>query len=334
MKKVFVFLIMMLTTLAFNANATTIDDLYTILNREYVVNLGVGGSSISYSENYYQNGPVGQLAQQLVSVSPTIQNSLNAIVAQTASADGATFVYGELQGNPLIQVSPKADGTALISLSGMSYRTAVKKKIRWLGISWFSCTSTLSIDNVSIIAQYGSVDGQIRDESVGLYGSPSVDTDCNSFLSWLLPGIGNYLNRRLQDLADHTLLNAIKSAMSTVKNNLLFRPDQNFLQSLNGLIPQNKTIVLPNGTVFPIGQYVRDNIAYLAANSSFTIEISRGMPQIPYRYGHVGIAYESADVLYLALDSPVFSFDLSLSEKAEVLWIHPCEVPYSNVICP
>jgi hypothetical protein len=316
MKRVFVFLIAMLSIIALNSNANE----PTIVSRDYVVNLGVGTSSISYSENYYQNGPVGQLAHQLMSVSPSIQNSLNAIIAESAAADGASFLYGQLQGNPLIQVNPRADGTALMSLSGVSYRTAVKKKIRWLGISWFSCTSTLSVNNVSIVAQYGSVDGQILDESIGFYGSPGVDTNCDSFLSWLLPGVGHYLNRRLQDIADRRLLNGIKSAMGTIKDNLLFRPNHNFLNSLNGLVPANKTILLSNGNVFPVGQYLRDNVAYLAGNSSFTIEISPGLQGIP-DYD------QSASILYFALNSPAISFDLSLTDS---IVVEPC---YPAISC-
>jgi hypothetical protein len=312
---------------AFNVQAVAVMQPLEI-SREYRVAVGFGGATIFHAEDAYQSGPVKQLAQELIKVPSDIEISLNNIIAETAAADGATFLGGSLQGNPLIQVAPQANGTALMTLSGVGYHTAVRKKYRKLGITWFSCTANLSVTNVLIKAQYGSNDGQFRDETVGFNGNPMVNTDCDSFLSWLLPGIGNYLTNSLANLADRRLLDGIKLAMGRVKDKLFFRPDENLLRGLNTLIPQNKTIQLPNGSSFPIGQYVRDNIAYLVSNSTFTMEISRGLAPISTWAG-----FNSANVLYLALNSPLISLDLLLTEQATVEWHMICEAP-EGAMCP
>lgn len=322
-------LVLLATLAAFDASALPIGGGPALvpfeLERKYEVTLASGGYAVSYSENYYQNGPIGQLAMQLKTVPMQIGNTLNGIIAAKAAESGGIFMGGSLSGNPTVQIAPRVDGTALMSLSGVSYRTAVKKKIEVLGITIFSCTANLQVDNVSIVAQYGSVDGLIRDDSVGFNGQPSVDTNCNSFLSWLLPGIGSYLTNRVENLADHALLDGVKSAMNTIKDTLLLSPDQNFLRGLNALVPQDKTIALPNGSVLPIGQYVHDNVAYLASKSTFTMQISRGLAGLPRRFGAGGeITEDTADVLYLSLASPVLSFDLLLQEKSKTYWEETC----------
>lgn len=341
MKRMFAFLVLWVAS---NAHAIPIGgtvppSVPIELDRKYEVTLGSGGYAVSYAEDTSSNGPIGQLASQLTTVPSQIENTLNGIIARQAAHYDGIFLGGSLTGNPMVQIAPKADGTALMTLSGVGYGTSVKKKIEVLGITVFSCTARLQVDNVSIVAQYGSVDGQIRDESVGFNGQPNVDTNCNSFLSWLLPGIGSYLTNRVEGLADRALLDGIKSAMNTVKDKLLLSPDQNFLRGLNALIPVDKTIPLPNGSVLPIGQYVHDNVAYLAARSTLTMQLSRGLTSLsPPWYGYVGTAEDSVDVLYLSLDSPVVSFDLMLAEKATVSWEQTCLHPeyYGEIVefCP
>jgi hypothetical protein len=328
MKKLFVFLA---ATFAFSVHAYPTTP--TEISRRHEIALGYGGSTISYAEDFYQNSSINRLAYEMKAVPTEIENTLNVIISERAASEDATFLGGSLLGNPSIQIAPRADGTASMTLWGVSYHTAVRKKIRKLGITWFSCTSNLSLSNVSIKAQYGSADGQFRDDTVGFNGNPIVDTDCDSFLSWLLPGIGNYLTNSVANLADRRLLDGIKSAMGRVKDKLFLRPDQNLLRGLNALIPVDKTIRLPNGNVFPIGQYVRDHIGYLVSNSTLTMQLSRGLTTIPLRENFVGTIVETGDVLYLALDSPVISFDLLLSEKATIEWSYACGVVGYQTIC-
>ena len=335
-------ILVLLTALAaFNADALPIGGVPAAVpievERNYEVTLGSGGYAVSYSEDYYQNGPIGQLARQLVTVPLQIENTLNDVVAASAADEmHAIFMGGSLEGNPMVQISPKNDGTALISLSGVSYNATVKKKVELFGVTVLSCKARLQMDGVSIVAQYGSVDGQIHDDSVGFNGQPSIDTNCNSFLTWLKPVIGIYLTNRLESAADHALLNGVKSAMNTIKDKLLLSPDQNFLRGLNALIPQDKTIALPDGSVLPIGQYVHDNVAYLASKSTFTMQISRGLAGVHKRVGYDEVIEDSGDVLYLSLDSPVISFDLLLTEKSKTFWEATCGNPaYENpMVCP
>ncbi len=311
MKRIFLLLIALF---ALNAQAQPVN-MPVEISREYEVIVGSGDYSVSYVEDYYQNGPIKQLAGQLVTVPSQIENAINGILAGIAAEKDVIFMSGSLQGNPLIQIAPKSDGTALMTLAGVSYKASIKKQFKIFGVVVSSCTSRLSVENISIIAQYGSVDGQISDDSVGFSGQPSVDTSCSGILSWIVPSIENVF--------DMALLNGIKSAMNTVKDKLLLVPDQNLLRGLNVLIPQGKTIQLPNGDVFPIGQYVHDNVAYLASKSTLTIEIGRGLTSAPQWAGY-GTTVNTGDVLYLALDSPVISFDVLLTEKSTTEWSDEC----------
>ena len=316
MKRIFLLLIALL---AFNAQAQPVN-MPVEISREYEVIVGSGDYSVSYAENYYQNGPIKQLAGQLVTVPSQIENGINGILAGIAAEKDVIFISGSLQGNPLIQIAPKSDGTALMTLAGVSYKAKAKKQLKVFGIVVASCTYELGINNISVVAQYGSIDGQISDESVGFSGQPSVNTNCNGGVFNLLwPGIESWA----EDLFDMALPNRIKSAMNTVKDKLLLVPDQNLLRGLNVLIPQGKTIQLPNGDVFPIGQYVHDNVAYLASKSTLTIEIGRGLTSAPQWAGY-GTTVNTGDVLYLALDSPVISFDVLLTEKSTTEWSDEC----------
>lgn len=312
------------------------------LDRKYEVTLGSGGYAVSYAETASGNGPIRQLASKLTTVPSQIENTLNEKIIRKVSTievpylgGAVVFQGGTLTGNPIVQIAPKADGTALMTFSGVSYDASVNYKKRVLGVTLINCTARLRVDNLSIVAQYGSVDGQIRDESVGFNNQPSYQTDCNSILAWLMPGIGNFLIGQAEVLIDGKLRDGIKSITNTVKDNLLLNPDQNFLRGLNALIPADKTIPLPDGSVLPIGEYVQDNVAYLASNSTLTMQLSRGLTSLsPPWYGYVGTAEDSVDVLYLSLDSPVVSFDLVLAEKATVSWEQTCLHPeyYGEIV--
>lgn len=287
----------------------------------YVATVSVGGSTIRYQESLRSYGPLSQLASNMYSVPTSMQAGLNGFMQQSAAANGVSFQGGSLTGNVNVQFNPQSGGYLLMTLSGLTYNAYTKFSGKKWGIISFSCTNHVTMANVRVTAQVGSVDGYTPSDKVGMTADLSSSTDCDSNLSWILPVIGDFIINKAEGKIDSGVLNGLKGSLAQLKDKLFFERDQNYLVGLNRLIPADKTITLPSGEVFPIGQYVQNNLLYLLANSQITIQLGKGA-SVGTVKGLSEPMYNEVkgNVLNISITSPYIAFTANLSEEINVFW--------------
>jgi len=317
------------------AGAAHADWVPRVLSDRYVATVSYGGNSISYSEDRYANGPLGALARDVYGVPAYMQSSLNNLLQQQAAANGVTFVSGTLSGNVNFQVTPQSNGTVLLRMSGLRYDAYTKYSGKKWGIIKYDCTNHLTLADMTVTAQYGTVDGSLPSDKVGLTMNASSSTDCDSNLSWILPVLGNYIINKAEGQIDQGVVEGIKGSLTEINSKLVFGRDQNYLASLNRLIPVDKVITLPDGRTFPIGQYINNNLAYLIANSQITLQLGKGVKVEPVLgVGEPSRETFTGDIINLSVTAPGVSFNARLHEEVNVYWSWKCSVRNPLLSCP
>ncbi|HLO95079.1 MAG TPA: hypothetical protein VK195_12255 [Burkholderiaceae bacterium] len=296
----------------------------SIQSSQYIATARYNGSSISYAENRYGSGPLAEMATAMKRVPMLVESGLNTAVSNKAVSSGGSFLKGTLTGNPTITITPQSSGITLIQLGGWSYSATTRFTGRKLGIISYDCVNTLSLRNFSVTAQYGTVDGHMLDDKVGATADVSSSTDCDSNLSWMLPFVGDFIVGQVASRMDAGFVSSVQSSLGGVKNDLLFDRNANFLSGLNKLVPLDKVITLPNGSTFPLGQYIQNNLPYLIGNSQLTLKLGQGVQVRPKFGGEPTTTTETGTVLDLSLSSPAFSFGVSMVEQAQVRWTWVC----------
>lgn len=305
-----------------------------IVSGQYVATVSYGGGSVSYAEDRRSGGPLASLAGQMFSVPYAMQSGLNDFLRQTAASKGVTFQSGSLTGDVNVQIQPQANGTMLMTLGGISYDAYTQYSGKRWGIVSFSCVNHVSLGNLQVTAQYGAATGTLPSDKVGATANVGSSTDCDSNLSWMLPILGDIIINKAEGKIDQGVLNGLSGSLSTVKDALFFGRDQNYLTGLNRLIPADKVVALPNGQVFPIGQYVNNNLAYLIANSQIGLQLGKGAV-VKGVYGTNEPTYDtiSGSVLTLQLTVPGVSFTVNLTEKVNVEWQWKCSLRDPSKVC-
>jgi len=316
------------------AGAAHADWVPRVESARYVVTLSAGAGSISYSEDRAAYGPLGALASDMRAVPYSLQSSINSVVQQEASANGVTFLRGALSGDLNLRITPQYNGTVLMNVGGIGYDAYLQYSGKKWGFIKYDCTNHTRLANISVTAQYGTVDGSLPSDKVGITTTPSSSTDCDSNLSWIVPVIGSYVVNKFEGAADQRIVDGIKGSLSQVNSKLLFGRDQNYLASLNRLIPVDKVVQLPDGRTFPIGQYINNNLAYVIANSQMTLQLGKGAVLAPvygnsepYRYQITG------DIANLTLNVSGMSINARLHEVVNVTWTWKCSVTNPNLVC-
>ncbi|WP_146056720.1 hypothetical protein [Chromobacterium alticapitis] len=285
--------------------------------------LSYGGAAVSYSEGMQGTaGPLRNTVGQLLSFPYNLQQALNSRVAPQINQKGAAFQSGIVSGNAVITLSPSGNGVTYLTVSGLNYQiTSHFSGNKW-GVIKGDCTNTLTLSNITVTGQYGSVNGSLDHDKVGITANVNSSTDCDSNLSWILPIAGDWLIRKGESIADTELKNKVSESLANFKDALLFKPDQNWQIGLSRLVPSDKAIRLPNGSNFPIGQYIQNNLAYLISNSQLTLRLGNFAPLIssdPNANGGDPISYNS-NVFNLLLTSPAASFSIQVNETKNVAW--------------
>lgn len=316
---------LLLALLGFSMTPIYADTVPSILSSQYIATARYNGSSISYAENRYGNGPLADVAAAMIQVPTFVESALNAAFTDKASSSGGTFLSGSLVGSPTVVIAPQNTGITLISLNGWNYTGSTRFSGRKFGIISYDCVNTLTLRNFGVTAQYGSQNGQMIPDKVGATGDVSSSTECDSNISWILPFVGDFIIGQITSRLDSRLVSGAQAALGKVKDKLLFDRGSNFISGLNKLVPVDKVIPLPNGGSFALGQYIQNNLPYLIGNSQLTLKLGQGVPQLrPILAGQPGTTTETGSVLDLSLTSPVFSFGVGLIEKAQVAWTWVC----------
>jgi hypothetical protein len=315
------FLISACLLTAATAHADTIPN---IISSDYVASVQYNGGSLSYKENRYGNGPLADIAANMLQVPDSMQNSLNSFVTQQASQNGGSFVNGALTGAMNISIQPQISGITYVTFSGQTYRATTRFTGKKWGVITYSCVNTLTLSNVIITSQYGAVSGAMINDKVGVNANPSSSTDCDSNISWILPVVGNYLINQVTSRLDQGVVNGINASTAQLKDKLLFGREQNFISGLNKLVSIDKVIQLPSGGSFPIGQYLQNNLTYLIGNSQMNIRLDKPRTLLPTISGEPRNTVEKSTIFELALTSPAFSFGVKLNEEANVRWDWVC----------
>ncbi|WP_199406716.1 hypothetical protein [Chromobacterium sp. ATCC 53434] len=292
-----------------------------VLSDQYLATVSYGGGVLSYGEDAKAMGPLRQVATQLQGLSADLQQALNGPVAQLVAQNGASFQSGTVSGNAQLTISPDASGVAHIVVSGLGYQVRSQYSGKKWGVIHYTCTNTLTLSNLVVSAQYGTAGGNMQDDKTGVTATTSSSTDCDSNLSWILPGVGDVLIGKAQDKINGLLLSNVQAQLAKVKDTLLYRPDQNMLNGLSRLVPPGKVVTLPGGGAFPLGQYLQNNLAYLLGNSQLSIQL--GNLIAPGRYmgdGRPSVTSASADVVAITLSSPAMSFSVKVSENIGLTW--------------
>ncbi|MDC8756127.1 hypothetical protein [Janthinobacterium fluminis] len=305
-----------------------------ITSDTYIATVSIGGASQSYSENQNANGPLLGVAAQMLAIQPALGRNLNDVLGRKVSENGATFLGGTLSGDPTIALRPAASGITTMALSGLSYQMRNKYSGTQWGVINYSCVNTLTLNNIAITAQYGTANGAMPPENVGLTANVDSATDCDSNLSWILPVIGNLIVKDVQGEINSEIREGVKAALAQVKDQLFFQRDANWLTGLNRLIPRGTAVTLPDGSTFPIGNYVQDNLQYLLSNSQMTVRLGRGAQTRPH-YGNGSPMHNSfsGDIVAIDISSPGATFSVKLHEIAQVTWKWQCSINNPNRIC-
>ncbi|PTT92670.1 hypothetical protein DBR42_01520, partial [Pelomonas sp. HMWF004] len=253
-----------------------------------------------------------------------MENGLNDYMRQIAGSGGISFKSGSLSGDLDIIITPQMNGTALLRLGGISYDAYTEYSGKKFGIISINCVNHASLSGIQVTAQYGTTNGSMPSDSVGLTANNiASSTDCDSNLSWILPILGDMIINRAEGKANQFVADGLTGALTQFKDDLFFgrRPSENYLTGLNKLVPTDKTVRLPDGTPFPIGQYVSNNLAYLIGNSQMSIRINR----FGARMLTVGSNFWDAqgidppsvltgDLIAIKLSAPGMAFDITLQE--------------------
>ncbi|NBV17442.1 hypothetical protein [Janthinobacterium sp.] len=284
----------------------------------YIATVHYAGGSVAYSEKRMDQGPVTRFADQITNGPYSLEKTLNTFLKQQATNNGAQFYSGKVTGSLLFTLAPAADGTVGITVQAPRYQTLMGYSGKRYGIS-FRCTNSAAIDNLTINAQLGSPQGsgQIL-PGMGVSGNPSSSTDCDSNLGWILPVIGDYIVNLGSSKIDDAIVAGLNQTISGVATPF-FKRDQNYLTALNNLIPRDKSVSLPGGGSFPIGQYVQDNLPYLLANSKITMQIDKGVVLSDLTDETKWSA--TANIVKLTLTSPAISFSVDLQEQDDLQWV-------------
>ncbi|WP_428718826.1 hypothetical protein [Undibacterium curvum] len=329
MKKFLIFIACCLLT----ANLAHADWLPRVNSRVHTATVQVNGGALSYDENRATKGPLTTIADQFVSAPYALEQSLNTLLAKEAAKKGGSFLVGSLTGSINASIQPQASGVALLNLSGLSYQVLTKFSGNKYGVISYECVNTLTLSNIAITAQYGSTLGEMPSDKIGITGTPTSNTDCDSNLSWILPFVGDYIINKITTKLDQDVVNGAQALAGRITNDLFFGRDSNYLVGLNKLIPADKVVALPGGGTFPIGQYVQNNLAYLLANSQMTISINKGAIAKPVYGSHPPSDYVFGDVLSIAIVSPALSFSVVLKETAQVDWMWKCSIRNPAKVC-
>ncbi|GAB2849030.1 hypothetical protein GCM10027277_16500 [Pseudoduganella ginsengisoli] len=298
-----------------------------------VATVTVNNRSLSYSEPR-GNGPLGGLIIDAAYTPYQIQSTLNGIIApQVNSYSGVTFLSGELKGYPTLTMRPDASGVVFVNMSGLSYKIRARYAAKLGGIIKLDCTNTTAVDNISITAQYGTSNGLIPSDKVGVTGTPSSSTDCDSNLTWVMPLLSNYLVNKLEGYADARLVSGIQSGMSSVTQKMFFQRDANWQVGLNRLIPADKVIVFADGSTFAIGQYVQNNLSYLISNGQITMKLGGGVNLSPVVGVNEPPRNLAGDALTITVSVPGLTFTANLREEVNVVWQWKCSVQNPALNC-
>jgi len=285
--------------------------------------IGSWSDSGTYSEDRFANGPLSALAGEMRAVPTTLQYRINSILQQEATAKGFTFLGGTLRGDLTMQVLPQSNGTVLLRLSGLSYDGYTRYTGSKYGIT-LECTNHASLANIVITAQYGTVDGSMPTDKIGLTANTSSSTDCDSNLSWILPILGDILLNVGEGYADRYVVDKIKETFTQVNSRLLFGRDENFVARLNRLFPINTKI----------GQYINNNL-WQINNSHMTLQLGRGANLGPvYGTGEPHNYQLTGDFINLTISAPGLWLNGRLHEEVDVFWEWKCSVREPSRVCP
>ncbi|WP_204378026.1 hypothetical protein [Chromobacterium sphagni] len=293
-----------------------------MLADQYLATVNYGGGTLSYGEDASAMGPLQQVANQMQSLPSDLQQALNGPVSQLVARNGASFQSGTISGNAQLTITPDASGVARMTVSGLGYQVRSQYSGSKWGVIHYSCTNTLTLSNIVITAQYGTASGAMQDGKTGMTATTSSSTDCDSNLSWILPGVGDVLIGKAQDKINDLLLSNVQVQMAKAKDALLYGTDQNMLNGLSRLVPPGKVVALPGGGSFPLGQYLQNNLAYLLGNSQLSIQL--GSPIALKKYiglGRPPVSNVTADAVTIALSSPALSFSIKVSETVNLGWV-------------
>ncbi|MFM9436710.1 hypothetical protein ACFDR9_003795 [Janthinobacterium sp. CG_23.3] len=306
-----------------------------IESASYTANLTVNGSNaLAYSEDKRLYGPLGGVAREMQAVPATLQSGLNAVMSQQITANGARFLDGTLSGNAAITIRPQSSGVAALALTGLSYQVRSGYSGKKWGVFSYDCVNTTTMSNIAINAQYGTADGNMPADQVGMTANVSSSTDCDSNLSWILPVLGNLLIKNAEGKISSAVQDGVKGGLAKIKDVLFFQRDANWLVGLNRLIPADKVVQLPDGSSFPIGQYVQNNLGYLLANSQISINLGAGAPVRPvYGMNEPQSDVFSGDIITLAVSSPAVSFAVQVGERSNVSWSWKCSIRDPSRVC-
>lgn len=316
------------------SGAAHADFIPRVIHGYNVVTVSVNGGSLSYSENQSTGGPLGAMVIDAQYTPFLLTSELNQFMARNVNRDGVQFLNGKLTGLPEVTLRPSGNGTALVSLGGISYQARSQYKGSRLGFITFECVNTLGVNNINVTGQFGTADGAIPNSKVGMTANTTSSTDCDSNISWILPVIGNLLINKAEGTIDAALLDGLKNSISNMTDKLFFKRDANWLVGLNRLVPADKVVATPGGGSFPIGQYIQNNLAYLLSNSQISIKLGKGANLSPI----IGQNEPSSNVLQgdaitITVDSPGVNFSVVLSEEVVVNWHFQCSIAKPSKKC-
>ncbi|WP_145929224.1 hypothetical protein [Chromobacterium vaccinii] len=317
--------VLMLSVLAQFAHA---EYLSTARKSSTLVTVNFKGTSISY--DLMKNQAAMQKLEQLTQAKNELANGLNAKLAELANQQGAGFSYGRIEGDPNITITPNPAGYLLMGLSGVSYAAGARySKSKW-GVLKADCDINIRLDNISAVAQYGSSNGQPSGDA-SFSATPSSSTSCDASLlgvplNWV-PFLGQWIDNK----ANSIVLNGVRNGLSKVKDGLYFDAGQNWQTGIAQIIPRDKVIKLPDGSTFPIGAYIQDNLSYIISNSNVSMKIGQLFKNTSYFYSKDQTGLELVfRVVEFKLNSPALSFDVGVFDHAQVTG---CYVPKGAKQC-
>lgn len=134
-------------------------------------------------------------------------------------------------------------------------------------------------------------------------------------------------------MLDGAIINAINGSLGKLNKKLFFDRDQNYLTGMSRLVPPEKTITLPNGQSFAVGQYIQNNLPYLLSNSNIQIKLSKGADIKPI-FGPVeGYSKIAADIFHITFNAPGINFSIKLREEYNVNWGWVCSFDNPRLQC-
>ncbi|WP_431264677.1 hypothetical protein ACQ859_03905 [Roseateles chitinivorans] len=302
-----------------------------VQDRYYTATVAVNGGSASYRQPWLVGNGLSSVANDIVTLPASLQSGINAELDKLLKEKyGGFLINGTLTGPFNLHLYPNA-GYVLSDLTGPTYVGVGRATRKEFGVT-ITCQVTVTLRDILIRAQFGSDGSGTPNERLGITATTSSTSICDNSLGWV-PFLGDLLNSVIEGKINDAVGSGVKQFTNDVASKFFFLRDVNFQNGFDRLLANVPNPTRPDGTViFPLREFVRDNVAYLLTGADMTLSLGTWAP-VNVKPG-VGEPHETVLVgtlLSWSVSSQAVNFSASLTDTAVVRWQYIC--PNNRPIC-